>query len=299
MPEAARRSAVSARAQQAKVSAVSGALPRRLPPLARGRDWLAAGIGAGLCLGAAESLAPPAPARGAAADPGPGPRRRPTRRREPPSCSRWPSWRASRAGVPATRRSRPGPSASSCCSRPCLGCWPSCQRPAARSRASSPEPATAVLVGALAAWTGRPSRGRGAADLGSAALGRRGAAGCRGRGDSRRRSRRAGSRRLPRPGRARPGPRPPGDPGGRGWRSPQDRGALAAGPRGAGAGGAGGGDCPGAAAPALAPDGAAHDRPRRLASPTSCSSTSAPSPPARGQPCARAGPPLRRPWRRT
>lgn len=30
--------------------------PRRLPPLARGRDWLAAGLGAGLCLGAAEAL---------------------------------------------------------------------------------------------------------------------------------------------------------------------------------------------------------------------------------------------------
>lgn len=38
------------------MSAAGGRGPRLLPPLARGRDWLAAGLGAGLCLGAAESL---------------------------------------------------------------------------------------------------------------------------------------------------------------------------------------------------------------------------------------------------
>jgi hypothetical protein len=40
----------------AVLSAHSGHLPRLLPPLARGREWLAAGLGAGLCLGAAETL---------------------------------------------------------------------------------------------------------------------------------------------------------------------------------------------------------------------------------------------------
>lgn len=39
-----------------RLTALARGLPRLLPPLARGRDWLAAGLGAGLCLGAAEAL---------------------------------------------------------------------------------------------------------------------------------------------------------------------------------------------------------------------------------------------------
>lgn len=46
-----------ARGQAALLTARDRDLPRLLPPLARGRDWLASGIGAGLCLGGAEALA--------------------------------------------------------------------------------------------------------------------------------------------------------------------------------------------------------------------------------------------------